>query len=406
MSDEPRPDVRDHDDGDQPRADTLYLDNAATTFPKPEAVYAAADAFYRTGGGNADRGRYPLARGAAEVIARTRTKLTAWLGARGGDQIILAPSATIALNQVILGSGLRAAETAYVTPFEHNSALRPLEHLRATAGIAVRELPFDRQTWQLDAADAAAMLRAEPPALLVVSHASNVCGYLPPVAAIVRLARAANPACVVVVDGAQAAGLYPLDLQAGAIDYYVFSGHKALYGPYGIAGFVLCSERRPAPILFGATGTHSDSVAMPLEAPSAYEPGSQNAWAAAGLDAALDWLAAQGRAAVVAPAETAAHAMLRRLGALPGVQTYAPAAEHWMGIVAFTSDRLAPGALADALAERGIAVRAGLHCAPWAHRWLGTLAGGGAVRVSTSYFTPPSAVETLESALRDILARG
>ncbi|HLH25814.1 MAG TPA: aminotransferase class V-fold PLP-dependent enzyme [Chloroflexota bacterium] len=384
-------------------ADLLYLDNAATTYPKPEAVYQAADAFYRTGGGNAERGRYPLARAAADVIARTRAKLAAWLGAGAGDQIILAPSATIALNQVILGTPLPPGAVAYVTPFEHNSALRPLEHRRQTAGIHVRELPFDRTTWAFDAPRARAMLQAAPPALLVVSQASNVCGYLLPVVEIVQAARAANPACVVVVDGAQAAGLYPLDLAAGAIDYYVFSGHKSLYGPYGIAGFVLASGRRPAPILFGATGTQSDSVAMPLDVPSAYEPGSQNAWAAAGLDAALDWLAARGRAAVVAPAEAAAHALRDRLRALPGVTVYAPPADRWMGIVAFTAAGQAPAALADALAARGIAVRAGLHCAPWIHRWLGTLAGGGVVRASPSYFTPPSAADTLERALREAL---
>jgi selenocysteine lyase/cysteine desulfurase len=389
---------------EQSGAAILYLDNAATTFPKPETVYRAADAFYRTGGGNAERGRYPLARAAADVIARTRAKLAAWLGVRGGDQIILAPSATIALNQVILGTPLPQRAVAYVTPFEHNSALRPLEHLRLSAGLQVRELPFDRDSWAFAAGEAREMLRAEPPALLVVSHASNVCGYLLPVAEIVAAARAANPECVVVVDGAQAAGQYPLELADGAVDYYVFSGHKALYGPYGIAGFALCSGRRPAPILFGATGTQSDSVAMPRDVPSAYEPGSQNAWAAAGLEAALDWLAATGRLAVVGPAEAAAHAIHDRLRALPGVRAYVPPAARWMGIVAFTAEEIAPGALADALAAHGIAVRAGLHCAPLIHRWLGTLDGGGVVRISTSYFTPASAAETLEGALRAILA--
>jgi selenocysteine lyase/cysteine desulfurase len=389
---------------EQPGAEVLYLDNAATTFPKPEAVYRAADAFYRTGGGNAERGRYPLARAAADVIARTRAKLAAWLGVRGGEQIILAPSATIALNQVILGTPLPPGAVAYVTPFEHNSALRPLEHLRQSAGIQVRELPFDRDTWGFDAPRARDMLEAEPPALLIVSHASNVCGYLLPVAEIVQAVRAANPDCVVVMDGAQAAGLYPLDLASGAVDYYVFSGHKALYGPYGIAGFVLCTERRPTPIIFGATGTQSDSVAMPLDVPSAYEPGSQNAWAAAGLEAALDWLAAAGRPAVVGPAEAAAHAILDRLRALAGVRVYVPPADRWMGIIAFTADGMAPAALADALSDRGVAVRAGFHCAPLIHGWLRTLKRRGVVRASTSHFTPTCAADTLDAALRAILA--
>jgi selenocysteine lyase/cysteine desulfurase len=199
------------------------------------------------------------------------------------------------------------------------------------------------------------------------------------------------------------AGLYPLSLGNGLIDYYVFSGHKALYGPYGIAGFVLCGERRPAPVLFGATGTQSDSVAMPAEVPSAYEPGSQNVWAAAGLEAALDWLAAEGRERIVGHAEAAAREIERCLGRLPGVRLYAPQTQRRTSILSFTISGMAPRGVEDLLADRGIAVRAGLHCAPWAHRLLGTLDGGGTVRVSTSYFTSPLAADRLEQAVRDIL---
>ena len=366
-------------------------------------MYAAADAFYRAGGANANRGQHPLALAATQVIARTRQKLAAWLGAPHPDRVVLAPSATIALNQVILGSGLRRDDVAYVTPFEHNSVLRPLEQLRKAVGVRVRELPFDTRTFALDGERAEAMLRAAPPAMVVVAQASNVCGLLLPVEEIARAARGANPDCVVVVDGAQVGGLHSIDLRAGLVDYYVFSGHKALYGPYGVAGFVLAGARRPAPILFGGTGTQSESLAMPEELPTAYEPGSQNAWAAAGLDAALDWLAGQGRATVAGRAEDAAEEIASRLSRLPAVQLCAPRRERRTSILSFTVPGSPPQAVASALGARGIAVRAGLHCAPWAHRWLGTLAGGGTVRVSTSAFTPSAAAELLASALRDCI---
>src|SRR5205823_3998896 len=137
-----------------------------------------------------------------------------------------------------------------------------------------------------------------------------------------------------------------------------------------MAGFVLCGDRRPEPILFGATGTHSDSVGMPPEAPSRYEPGSQNVWAAAGLQAAPDWLAAEGRERVAGQAAAAARAIAVALHALPGVRVLAPAEDApAASILAFSVAGQAPRAVEEALAAEGIAVRAGLHCAPWAHRW-------------------------------------
>ncbi len=387
------------------RAVAAYFDNAATTFPKPEAVYVAADAFYRAGGANANRGQNPLARQSAKLISRTREKLSRWLGAPEAERVIFSPSATIALNQVILGSELRRGDVVYVTPFEHNSVLRPLEHLRTTTGIEVRELPFDRRTFDLDIERARAMLFSTSPAMVVVSHVSNVCGLLLQVEELARLVRRANPDCVVVVDGAQAAGLYPLALTTGLVDYYVFSGHKALYGPYGLAGFVLASERRPAPVLFGGTGTESESLEMPARLPSTYEPGSQNSWAAAGLEAALDWLTVEGHQSVTRRAQKAAEEVICRLERLQGVRLYLPPAERRTTIVSFAIGGLQPQAIEATLGARGIAVRAGLHCAPLAHRWLGTLESGGTVRASTSHFTTSKDIDLLATAIEELATR-
>jgi len=206
----------------------LYLDNAATTFPKPEAVYRAADAFYRRLGGNAGRGANPLARQGAALIAETRALLAEWLDAPSPERVIFTPSATMALNQVILGAGLRSGDAVYVTPFEHNSVLRPIEHLRRAVGVEVFTIPFDRQTYACDREQLTTMFQADPPALVCVTQASNVCGLMPPVMEIARRAKAANPETIVVVDGAQTAGLYPLDLRSGLIDAFIFSGHSGL----------------------------------------------------------------------------------------------------------------------------------------------------------------------------------
>jgi len=361
----------------------IYLDNAATTYPKPECVYRAADEFYRCYGGNAGRGANPLARKGTELIAETRIMLSNWLGAPSPERVIFTPSATVALNVAILGTKLRHGDAVYVTPFEHNSVLRPLEHLRQTAGIFVQEMPFDRPTMACNLDRLAAQFRVDPPALVCVTQASNVCGIMPPVIEIARLAQESNPNAVVVVDGAQVAGLYPLPLSDGLIHAYIFSGHKSLYGPYGVAGLVLASDWRPAPLLFGGTGTISESVQMPSSLPSVYETGSHNVWAIAGLKAALEWLQETEREAIVAHTVELADELRDGLEKTPGVQVYAPPrGDLWCGIVAFTVEGMRPQAIEAALGAKGIAVRAGLHCAPWIHRWLETLGGGGAVRVS------------------------
>ena len=381
----------------------IYLDNAATTYPKPACVYEAADAFYREWGGNAGRGANPLAKRGTQLIAETRAALAEWLGAPAPERVLFTPSATIALNMVILGADLGRDDVVYVTPFEHNSVLRPVEHLRQTLGVQVREIPFDRRTYacQLDRLEA--MFWAEPPALVAVTHASNVCGVMPPVVEIARLARAANPEVVVVVDGAQVAGLYPLPLQDDLIDAYIFSGHKSLYGPYGVAGLVLASDWRPEPILFGGTGTVSESVAMPETLPSAYEPGSHNVWAIAGLKAALEWLRETGREAIVTHTLELAGRLRDELATLPGVTVHTPLpGTPWCGIVSFTAAGVRPQAIEAASGAQGIAVRAGLHCAPWAHRWLGTVESGGTVRVSGGWFNHPDQITVLTANLRTV----
>jgi cysteine desulfurase family protein len=381
----------------------IYLDNAATTFPKPACVYEAADDFYRRYGGNAGRGGNPLARACARLLAETREGLAAWLGAPSPERVIFTTSATHALNLAILGTDLHPGDAIYVTPFEHNSVLRPVEHLRQTRGIQVQEIPFDRRTYACQFDKLSAVFQVASPALVCLTQASNVCGLMPPVLEIARLVRETNPNAVMVVDGAQTAGLYPLSLTDGSIDAFIFSGHKSLYGPYGVAGLVLASDWRPTPLLFGGTGTVSESVQMPTDLPSTYEAGSHNIWAIAGLKAVMEWLQETGREAIVTHTIDLAESLRNELEQLSGVSVYAPPeGESWCGILSFTIEGVQPQAIESALGAKGIAVRAGLHCAPWAHRRLGTMEVGGAVRISLGYFNSANETKVVAELLNKI----
>lgn len=215
----------------------VYLDNAATTYPKPESVYTAMDDFYRLHGGNAGRGSNPLARKSAALLDETRLLVAQWLDA---PDVVFTASATMALNMVILGAGLRAGDIVYTTPFEHNSVLRPLEYLRQSRGIDLRVLPFDKLTFACDVAAIKQHFQLDKPALVCLTQVSNVTGYMPPVERIFQAARSANPAVITLVDGAQAAGL--ISVKTSLVDALVFSGHKSLYGPYGIAGIAFGSD--------------------------------------------------------------------------------------------------------------------------------------------------------------------
>jgi cysteine desulfurase family protein len=367
--------------------DIVYLDNAATTFPKPQSVYTEANAFYAHYGGNAGRGGNPLARACTRLLIETRELLAAWLDAPSSDQVIFTASATQALNLAIFGITFHQGDTIYVTPFEHNSVLRPVEHLRKTQGIQVRQIPFDRRTYACQLDMLSATFQAEPPTIVCITQASNVCGIMPPINEIANLAKQVNPDVVVIVDGAQTAGLYPLSFRNELIDAFIFSGHKSLYGTYGVAGLVLGTDWRPKPLLFGGTGTFSESVDMPDDLPMAYEAGSHNIWAIAGLKAALEWLQGIGHETIMKNTTRLSRQLQINLADLPGVVVHAPPRDMPnCGILSFTVEDTKPQAIESALGATGIAVRAGLHCAPWAHKWLGTLNTGGTVRVSFGFF--------------------
>lgn len=377
----------------------IYLDNAATTFPKPEAVYQAMDSFYRQYGGNAGRGANPLARKSAGLVDETRLMLKHWLNT---PEVIFSPSATIALNTVIMGARLRTGDVAYVSPFEHNSVLRPLEYLRKTIGIEIRVLPFDKNSLECKLDDVKKLFRLEPPALLCISQVSNVLGLILPVDELARIARDASPNCVILVDGAQAAGLRLLEMSR--IDALVWSGHKSLYGPYGVAGIAFGTSWRPEPLVRGGTGTVSESIDMPEEGISRFEAGSQNISAIAGLNASLNWLEHTRRQAINEHTRHLTDSLCDMLTDLSDTIVYLPRHQgDIVGVISFSVNGIKPQMIETALGAQDIAVRAGLHCSPWAHEFINSTTSGGTVRVSVGYFNTEEDIQQLQSVIESLI---
>ncbi len=373
----------------------IYLDNAATTYPKPEAVYLEMDSFYRRFGGNAGRGANPLARRAMALVNETRAMLQSWLDA---PDVVFQPSATIALNTVVLGARLRRGDFVYVSPFEHNSILRPLEHLRKTIGIEIRVLPFDKQSFACNLEKVKSLFRIEPPNMVCITQVSNVFGVVLPVNELAALARQSAPSVIILVDGAQAAGLKPLPM--AMIDALVFSGHKSLYGPYGVAGIAFGRGWRPAPLVYGGTGTQSESIEMPDEGAARYEAGSMNISAIAGLHAALLWLVETGRNQMEVQINHLSAQLREHLSQQTNITVYGQSSITSSGIISINVAGASPQQIETLLGARNIAVRAGLHCAPWAHEFVGTMKLGGTVRISISIYTQEQDLRVLLDVLQ------
>lgn len=376
---------------------TAYFDNAATTYPKPDGVYDAMDDFYRHhGDGSAGRGAYAGARDAGRLLADVRQAL-GQLFHTEQHTAVLTSSATEALNLVLQGQDYAAGETVYISPFEHNAVLRPLHVLQQQTMFYVEHLAVARKTLTYDLAAIEAQFAMHPPRLVVLSHASNVCGAVAPAADIFACAKRAG--AMTVLDMAQTAGLIDLDLVAAQADAAIFAGHKTLLGPFGAAGVMLRKGIRLRPLLYGGTGVDSANPDMPGVAPLRYEAGSRNMLAAAGLRAALGYIEREGIDTLFMRERKARECLLALLAHYDFIHPIVP--EQGIGVISATFDGLAPDEAGKILGERGIAVRTGLHCAPEAHRFLGTFPAG-TVRFSVSAMTGSEDFERLRAVLDEI----
>ncbi len=376
--------------------ETAYFDNAATTFPKPSVVYDYADSFYRNSGGNIGRGGNALAVAAGGIAKAAKSNLKKLYDCPAGE-VVFTASATDALNRILLGLNLAKDDVVYCTPFEHNAVTRPLFHLAETTGIRIEILPFDDETFVPRYGEIEEAFVALPPRLVVMTHASNVCGAVVPVETIARMAKAYG--ATTVIDMSQTAGLLPLQLSSDLFDFAVFAGHKTLYGPFGIGGFFCKRGAELRPVFFGGNGINSVEQRLPENIVQMEEIGSQNTYAIAGLKASTDWLLEQGLEAIRKIEMENRDRLLECLRAAGFCSLIGEGMEcERIGVVSALFDGYSPDEGEMVLGRCGVAVRSGIQCAPYAHRFLGTLPAG-TIRFSVSALTGDPEFDALERAL-------
>jgi cysteine desulfurase family protein len=380
---------------------SIYLDNAATSFPKPPEVYTAVDRTLRTIGVAPGRGGYHQGMEAARLVLDVRDSIADFFGVADAARIIFTSNATEALNLGLHGL-LQPGDHVITTMMEHNSLARPLHHAAST-GVQVTWLPADR-CGRITAGQVAAALRPET-RLVAVNHCSNVTGSIQPIEEIGDICRTRG--ILFLVDAAQSAGSLPLQVQDASIDLLAAPGHKCLFGPQG-TGFLYVSERvNPAPLTRGGTGSRSADLEQPADLPERYESGTPNTPGIAGLGAGLAFIKSVGRKTIRRHELGLLEQLLAGLTAISGVTVVGPAGADERGaVVSITMAGHDPAALGFRLDhDFGICVRTGLHCAPLAHRAVGTYPAG-TVRISPGYFNTPDHIDQLLAALRALAAKG
>ena len=375
----------------------IYLDNAATTHPKPASVYERVDSVLRNWSANPGRSGHAMAIEAARIIFQTRESIAKLFNIPDPDRIVFTPNATGALNLAMLGF-LKPGDRCVTTTMEHNSVIRPLRALELKK-VTVAKVAASHDGSIYPHAVAAAIDRSTR--LVVVTHASNVAGTITPIADTISLAH--DRGVPVLVDAAQTAGSVPIDVAALGVDLLACPGHKGLLGPQGTGFLYIAPHVNLEPILFGGTGSRSDLEDMPDFAPDRYEAGTHNTPGIAGLGAGVEFLLERGVEQVRAHEVALLRQLMDGLAAIDGITLYgARDPERKTGVVLFTLDGVDPAEIGDRLdQEFGIAVRVGLHCAPQAHRTLGTFPLGG-VRMSPGFFNTADQIDQTIKAVSRI----
>ena len=376
----------------------IYLDNAATTFPKPEFVYSEMDRINRSLAVNAGRGSYKAAKEAAQIIDETKQLLLKLFHAQGIADIILTPSITHAINQILGGLAYDGSATVYISPYEHNAVARTLNMLQEKYRFDIEFIPLDDDL-KIDLKKTEYQFTQKAPSIVIINKISNVTGYILPAEQVFHIAK--KYGAVTIMDAAQAAGLVDIDMTSNDADIICFAGHKTLYGPFGIGGFALKHGIELQVSFAGGTGSNSLNLKMPDRSPARYEAASQNILAVAGLHAALS---------VVDQKQHLQHSvemtdyLLTKLSSLTNIKlmgTYSDGST--LGIVSFVVDGYTSDDIGNILDDEfDIAVRTGYHCAPYIHEYLKDKDYAGTVRIGTGLFTTKEDVDRLIEALETL----
>jgi cysteine desulfurase family protein len=377
-----------------------YLDNAATSFPKPEAVYQALDTFARSSLANPGRAGHKLALAAERALDDGRHLLNQLFHGTGPERFAFTLNCTDALNMALKGV-LKDGDHVITTDLEHNSVSRPLRALEKAGRLKLTRLNAGRDgTLDPDAVRRTLRQRTQ---LVAVTHASNVLGTVQPIAEVGRLVR--DHGGLFLVDAAQTAGVLPIDVEAMKIDLLALPGHKGLLGPTGTGALYVGERAVLRPWREGGTGGDSASETQPTEFPYWLEGGTPNVLGVAGMSAGIRWVVQEGLDNIHRRESELIERLWKRLDEIPGVKVFGHRdSARRVGTLSFDSNAI-PATELGAILDHSfdIAIRPGLHCSPYIHRALGTFPDG-AVRVSVGPFSTVADIDRLAGALQEILA--
>lgn len=377
----------------------LYLDNAATSFPKAPGVMDAMVHYMQNIGASSGRSSYSAARDASRILFRTRQAIAQLIGVTNSEGIIFCNNATHALNIAIQGL-VQPGMHVVTSCLEHNSVMRPLRALQVQ-GITISQ--FGILPSGLPDLEAFSDLLKTNPDVVICTAASNVSGVIFPIHRIAALAKAAG--AKVIVDASQIIGAYPFSVETSTMDCVCFPGHKGLLGPSGTGVLWVHPQLELPALMQGGTGSRSDSEWQPIELPDRLESGTPNIVGIAGLEAAVNYLLQQDVVSIRDHKLQLISRLTDGLQSLHAITLHSPMVlEHQVGVISITARRMDCAALTWQLDKRDIAVRMGLHCAPGAHQSLGTYEGGGTVRLSPGCFTTENEIDTTITILTEILA--
>ncbi|UDQ96971.1 aminotransferase class V-fold PLP-dependent enzyme [Lentisphaerota bacterium WC36G] len=374
----------------------VYLDNAATSYPKAPNFYEETMELYKELGVNASRGKYSVAEKMLNIELDLRKKIANIFNISNSKNVILSSSATVALNQIIQGIDYSDVKHVYISPFEHNAVYRPLLYMQKQFGFKILQIPFNKFSW--DKNKTKVLFESQKPDVVVMTHASNVFGNILPVKEIFSMAKEYES--LNILDTAQTAGLLEINLKELRVDFAAFAGHKSLYGPSGIGGFVINSNYVLKSILFGGTGINSEDVGMPSSYPERYEVGSMNSLAIIGLNTSLEWLLEK-------EIEKIRLQKIQNFKKLISELSYFNEdikliySDDNVGVLSCIFNDYSCQEMGLILDEAGICTRSGLHCAPLAHKHIGTI-DSGTVRFSLGYFNIQSEFNELNIILNSI----
>ena len=374
----------------------IYLDNAATSFPKPEEVVDAVWDYMVSVGANPGRSGHYLAVNAARIVFKTREGLASLFGISDSRRIVFTSNATEALNTVIYGH-LQEGDHVITTSLEHNAVSRPLRFLEERKGLGVTVLDSDSQGRM----DPGAFKRAITgrTRLVIVNHASNVLGTLLPL----KEVRDAIGEIPLLVDSAQTAGTVEIDVEADGIDFLAFTGHKSLLGPQGTGGLFIRPGLDMEPLMRGGTGSSSNCDIQPEVLPDRYESGTMNGAGIAGLGAGVEYILEIGSHQIREDEMALFSRLWEGLKSIPKVTLYGlENPEERVATVSFNISGMASSEVGSILGRHyEILVRTGLHCAPWAHRVMGTIKGG-TVRIGIGALNTSDDIDAAIEAVRGI----